>query len=167
MRKYLITAICLLSLFGCDNNILEKITHSQYKYFKQNNDNQIPGNMLESIELARKNLFKSKLKSYDEVSDTLFLIEGFSDETGKTYSVVWSKTFNPINFKTDFGKDLVLIDQNLFSDKIISLVSVLNFDSLKRKTTVLGGNLYIASVVTIKDKKVESIKHKIFEEPSF
>jgi hypothetical protein len=165
MKRLIISHIFLFALISCSRGILGKISASQSQYFSKEKIGDVPNDMLNSLNKARTALFESKLRQYDDLGDTLFLIEGFSIETGMTYSVIWSSKFKSVNYKTHFGNNLEVVKTNLFDESTMTAVSSLEFDRLKRETSVLDGNLYIASVIIQSNKKIDSISHKVFEEP--
>ena len=160
--------LSMLILTECSkSSILEKLSVSQSKYFKKEKIGNVPNSMLRSIGDARKSLFEIDLNEYGNYGDTLYLIEGFSIESGMTYSVIWSSKIKPINYKTHFGKNLEIVEYDLFDKNIRKIVSKLEFEKLQRETSVLSGNLYIVSIIIQKKGKLESIKHKVFEDQSF
>lgn len=157
----------LITMTGCSSRLLVQLKKSQSYYFTKQGIGTVPNDMLTSLHESRKYIFDKKVNQHKINSDTLFLIEGYSIETGITYSVIWSSKISPINYKSHFGKNVEVLNKSLFDDVIRAKVSKLKFDELSKSTSVQDGNLYIASVVFMKNNRISKITHTVFEEPSY
>lgn len=165
MKNSFFLIILAVMFASCSNSLLVQIKKSQNQYFSNQNIGDTPNDMLESLHEARKYILNEKI-NHKNSSDTIFIIEGYSIETGITYSTIWSSTISPINYKSHFGRNVEVINENLFEDDIKEKVSQLKFEELPKVSTVQDGNLYIATAVLVKDDKTVKIIHSIFEEPS-
>ena len=115
--------------------------------------------MLNSITKSREFILKEILGDKDFNSDTLYLVEGFSSETGNIYSAIWSSEFSPINFKSFFGENVTFIDENIISEIGRKKISPFDFTYQNGCKKNHGGNRYLITIFIIENGKVISTHH--------
>jgi len=112
----------------------------------------------------RKEIFKNNLLSFYSESENLYLVEGYSIESGYSYIMIWNSK-GVISYKID-NESYSILDEPLFNDDFKSIISkwdINNINNFKGKK-LIGGLDMIANQVIFKPSGGFEIKQMSFEE---